>query len=92
MRGHVRLDTRGLAAAAESNGMKDALREAAEAVKDNVDRMGIRVEGEPGDIALPVEADDDSVAITHAAGLAVQAKHGALTRAAAEAGLKVGES
>jgi hypothetical protein len=77
---------------AKSDGMKDALEEAGEAVKDNVDRMGIRVEHEPGDIALPVEVDEGFVSIAHPSGLFVQAKHGALTKAAAEAGLKVGGS
>lgn len=76
---------------AKSDGMRDGLREAGEAVKDNVERQGIWVEHVPGDIRLPVDVSDDgSVTITHPSGLAVQAKHGSLTKAAGEAGLKAG--
>jgi hypothetical protein len=76
---------------AKTRAMQNGLKEAGEAVKDNVERLGIWVEHEPGDIRLPVEVSDDgSVTITHPAGLAVQAKHGALTKGAGEAGLEVG--
>jgi hypothetical protein len=76
---------------AKTRAMQNGLKEAGEAVKDNVERLGIWVEHEPGDIRLPVEVSDDgSVTITHPSGLAVQSKHGALTKAAAEAALNVG--
>ena len=91
------LDPRGLAAIARSHGMAEALNEAGDAVRDNVERMGIRVEHEPGDIALPVEVEGGDldgttasfVTLAHPAGEAVQAKHGALTKGAAQAGLDV---
>lgn len=78
---------------AKSAKMRPALVDAGEAVADNVRAMSIRVEHEPGDIALPVDVSEDgSVTITHPSGQAVQAKHGALTKAAAEAGLSVNGS
>lgn len=75
----------------------DALAKLGEAVADNIRDQGIRVEGEPGDIALPVKVFADmtsegarvSVEIDHPSGKAVQAKHGVITRAAAAAGLRV---
>lgn len=79
--------------------MTDATREAAEAVADNVRSQGIRVGDQDGgsyEVPLPVavsmyETDRAHavVVLEHAAGDAVQAKHGALTKAAAEAGLDV---
>lgn len=77
-----------------SREMEMALEEAAHAVESNVQSLGIRVEGVPGDVALPVEVFDGDegeaiVAITHPSGGAVQAKHGALTKAAAQAGLSL---
>jgi hypothetical protein len=86
----IHLNPGAIAEITESRGMKDAIAEAGEAVKDNVERMGIRVEHVPGDIALPVEVDDGFVSIAHPSGMFVQAKHGPLTKGAAEAGLKVG--
>lgn len=75
--------------------MQNALDEAGQAVADNVNQMGIRVEGIPGDIALPVENEPGTlngaaasfVTLAHPSGNAVQAKDGALTKAAAQAGL-----
>ena len=76
---------------AASKAMRAGMKEAGEAIKDNIDRLRIMVEHEPGDIKLPVEVDDDgSVTLAHPAGLAVQAKHGALSKAAGDAGLEVG--
>jgi hypothetical protein len=75
---------------ARSAGMRAALHEAGEAIAENVRAQGIRVEHIPGDIELPVEVDDDgSVTLAHPSGQAVQAKDGALTKAAAQAGLDV---
>lgn len=67
-----------------------------EEIADAVRRQSIEVGAENGDgdeYALPVEVSvvDDvvRVALAHPAGKAVQAKHGALTRAAASLGLEV---
>jgi hypothetical protein len=77
-------------------GIRAATERAAEAVAENVRAQNIKVEGVPGDVDLPVSVQmvqtdrpHAIVAITHAAGDAVQAKHGALTKAAGEAGLDV---
>jgi hypothetical protein len=66
-------------------------------VAANVEAMGIKVgdrDGGPHEYDLPVDAKvvttdraHGIVAITHPAGQAVQAKHGALTKAVAQAGL-----
>lgn len=95
-RNAVRLNSRGIAEVAKSAEVAREITALAERVADNVRGQGIRVEGMPGDAALPVEVTSyttdrarSSVTITHAAGLAVQAKHGALTKAAAQAGLEV---
>ena len=77
--------------------MTAATKDAAEAVAENVRSMGVTVgdkEGGSSEYALPVvvsmyETDRAHavVVLEHAAGDAVQAKHGALTKAAAQAGL-----
>lgn len=74
----------------------DATRRVAEDIADAVRRQGIEVGDENGgsdEYALPVEVDvvDDVARVTlaHPAGKAVQAKHGALTRAAASLGFEV---
>ena len=92
----VRLNSRGIEAAMKSAAMKQRVTEVAEQVAANVRAQGIYVEGEPGDVALPVEVSSyetdrarSSVTIAHPSGKAVQAKRGALTRAAAQAGLEV---
>lgn len=76
-----------------SREMTRALEEAAHAVESNAQGLGIRVEGIPGDVALPVDVTDGDgeafVTITHPSGEAVQAKHGALTKAATQAGLSL---
>lgn len=80
-----------IAASAE---MKAVQREAGHAIADNVRAQGITVNdltpGTSYEIALPVTVQDDgTVTIDHPAGIAVQAKHGALTKAASAAGLRV---
>lgn len=100
----AKLDLRGLEAVASSGETRDAVAELAEAVADNVRDLGIKVgdkDGGPREYDLPVNVyvDDTEgmrvdrasarVVLSHAAGLAVQAKHGALTKAAAAAGLRV---
>lgn len=76
--------------------LREMVREKAEEIAGNARSQGHLVEGVPGDIEMPVEVtvyDTDraraSVIIKHPSGLAIQAKHGVLTRAAAEAGLEV---
>lgn len=72
--------------------------QAAEQAADHVRSMGISVGASDGggEVPLPVEVVDDSslagvaLVLAHPAGEAVQAKHGALTKAAAQAGLTVG--
>ena len=72
------------------------VRKVAEEVAANARGQGVRVEGEPGDVSLPIEVDSyftdrarSSVTIKHPSGLAAQAKNGVLTRAASQAGLEV---
>ena len=97
----VKLDLRGLEEVAKSSETRAAVHEAAERVASGVEAQGIRVQGVPGDVALPVKVYDDTtdgmrvnravsrVVLAHAAGLAVQAKSGALTKAASAAGLRL---
>jgi hypothetical protein len=96
-RSKVKLDHRGIASLLRGREMTGATREAAEAVAENVRSQGIRVgdqDGGASEVDLPVavsmyETDRAHavVVLEHASGDAVQAKHGALTKAAAEAGL-----
>jgi len=101
-RQRIRLDHRGIAALLKSAGVAAATKAAGEAVASNVRAMGIKVgdvDGGPHEVDLPVnvmmvqtDRAKALVTITHPAGLAVQAKHGALTKAAAQAGLDVNGS
>ena len=96
----VRLNSAGIAAILRSGPMRRATRRAAEAVAENVRAQDITVGGlggDSGDIDLPVTVTETvtdrahaNVNLAHPAGAAVQAKHGALTKAAAQAGLDVG--
>ena len=95
----VKLDNAGIRSLLKSAEIARVTEEAADAVKANVEAMGIRVgdkDGGPHEYDLPVtvrmvETDRAHaiVALAHPAGEAVQAKHGALTKAAAQAGLDV---
>lgn len=100
----VHWNDRGFEEILKSAGVAAATNGVAEQVAANVRAQGIRVgdrDGGKHEDALPVEVKssttDDmrndrvkaSVVLAHASGQAVQAKHGALTRAAAEAGLNV---
>lgn len=92
----VKLSSRGIEDVAKSREVRGAIEDLANEVADNVRSQGIHVEGVPGAVALPVEVsvyETDraraSVTIAHPSGLAVQAKHGALTKAASSAGLEV---
>jgi hypothetical protein len=99
MANRVKLDRRGISALLKSAPIDAATKAAAEAVADNVRGMGIKVgdkDGGSSEVPLPVEVYPHTtdrahvvVALAHAAGEAVQAKHGALTKAAAQAGLDV---
>ncbi len=80
----------------KSSAMRRAVEEKANEIADNVKSQGVMVEGEPGDIDIPVTVsvyDTDraraTVWLSHPSGAAVQAKNGVLTRAASQAGLKV---
>lgn len=98
-RNRVRLDSRGIEAILKSFPMRAVVKAATEAVADNVRAQNIRVgdrDGGPHERELPVSTSlvttdraHGIVTITHPAGQAVQAKHGALTKAAAQAGLDV---
>lgn len=92
----VKLDRGGISALLKSDGMAGLVASAAEAVAEQVRGQGILVEGVPGDVPLPVTVSAyttdraaASVALAHPSGIAVQAKHGALTKAASAEGLQV---
>ena len=87
---------KGLNEALKAPAGRAVVEKAAEEIAANVRSLGVDVEGIPGDIELPVRVDyyesDRSRAtvwLAHPAGLAVEAKHGALTKAASAAGLEV---
>jgi len=96
---NVKLDHRGIENLLQSAAMHRATQEAAEKVADNVRAMNIRVGDKDGgahEYDMPVEVSMTTtdrahafVSIAHPSGEAVQAKHGALTKAAREAGLDV---
>lgn len=89
----VRRNPSGIKAVLTSPEVARAVHELAGEVARNVEGQGLVAhDGTP----LPVQVDDyttdraaSSVTITHPAGLAMQAKHGVLTRAASAAGLEV---
>ena len=96
----VRLNSRGIARILKAPEMQRATERAAEAVAENVRAQGIAVgdmDGGKREKPLPVtvtmsttDRAHANVTLAHPAGAAVQAKHGALTKAAAQAGLDVG--
>lgn len=95
----IRLNHRGIAQILKSPAMAAVVKAAAERVAENVRGMNITVgdvDGGPHEYDLPVtvtmfttDRAHAVVALAHPAGEAVQAKHGALTKAAAQAGLDV---
>lgn len=95
----IRFAPRGVDTLLKGVAMQRAMRLKAEQVAIKLRAMGIRVGDQDGGARerdLPVSVDSQvtdrarsTVTITHPAGLAVQAKHGALTKAAAQAGLEV---
>ena len=95
-RARIQVDRKGVGEVAKSREMQALIHDLAEEVAQNVRDLGIMVNGEPGTDELPVKVSDSvtdravsRVSITHPAGLAVQAKHGALSKAASDAGLKL---
>lgn len=100
----IKLDLDGLEEVAKSPRVDAEIKALAEKVAESVRAMGIRVQGRPGDIPLPVKVYSEdthdmrvnrarsTVVLAHAAGLAAQAKHGALTKAASAVGLRLKKS
>lgn len=95
----VTLNHAAIAELLKSPEMQAYVREVTEAVGQAVEEQGITVGDKDGgkhEYPLPVAATvvitdraHGRVAIPHASGEAVQAKHGVLTKAAAQAGLSV---
>ncbi|WP_433651033.1 hypothetical protein ACQP2C_32490 [Micromonospora zamorensis] len=83
----VKLKRRGMRELLRSEGVQAMLGRKAEAVAEQVEAAGIRVDGVPGRIALPVRVvvtagegrARATVTLNHPSGLAVEAKHGILT-------------
>lgn len=104
MANRVRINRRGFEEVAKRSSTGRALTTLGERVADNVRAQGIRVGDKDGgshEAELPVDVSSGVtssmrmnrakvwVTITHPSGKAVQAKHGSLTKAAAQAGLEV---
>lgn len=102
MANRIKLDFRGVAAILKSAEMQRVVKAAAEDVAAQVEAMSIKVgdrDGGPHEYDLPVKVSmtttdraHANVTLAHPSGQAVQAKHGALTKAAAQAGLDVREA
>ncbi|MCG5460846.1 hypothetical protein MED01_004272 [Micromonospora sp. MED01] len=83
----VKLNRRGMRELLRSEAVQGVLGRKASAVAAEVEAAGIRVDGVPGRIALPVTVDVGAgteraratVTLDHPSGLAVEAKHGILT-------------
>lgn len=94
----IKLDHAGIAVLLKDPMMQRAINLKTDQVARNVERANIQVGAVAGSgtIALPVEVRHEvtdrargTVTLAHPAGEAVQAKHGLLTKAAAQAGLEV---
>jgi hypothetical protein len=95
----IHFDTSAIGAVLKSSAVRSALKKKAEEIAGHVDDQGLRVGaflGGQGPIDLPVRVTTDTtdravafVTIAHPAGIAAQAKHGVLTRAASAAGVSV---
>lgn len=95
----VTLNKAGVGEIAKGAEMQALVAKLAEQVAENVRDQGIKVgdrDGGSREVDLPVKVSEQitdraraTVTIAHPAGIAVQAKHGALTRAASAAGLQV---
>lgn len=90
----LRIDRKGLRKLLTSERMQAHLGERAGAMAEQVEAAGIRVEGQPGRIALPVTVTVTGrgnrararVILDHPAGAAVEAKHGVLAASVDAAG------
>ena len=99
MAGRVKLNRSGVGAILRSAEMHRTVQDAVEKIAANVKALNIKVgdrDGGAHEYDLPVTTDVGTtdrahgvVTLAHPAGEAVQAKHGALTKAAAAAGLEV---
>ncbi len=97
----IRLDRKALLAITETPEVRKALNGLAHEIAENVEKQGIRVGDKDGgkhEKPLPVMVEEAeagehraAVLLAHAAGIAAQAKHGALTKAVTAAGLRVRE-
>ena len=94
----ITLDKAGLAAIAKSAEVRQVVDDAANRIADEVRGQNIEVGAFKGGgkIPLPVDVRKETtdrasaaVVLAHPAGIAVQAKHGALTKAASAVGLEV---
>jgi hypothetical protein len=88
----LRLDHAGIAEILRSDGFRDAARQAAEEVADQVRARDLRThDGTPLPVEVREESDTDraavSVAVPHPAGVGMEARHGVLRRAAEAVGL-----
>ena len=101
MANRIRLNHAEVARILKAAPMVAAVKDAADKVAQNVRDMGIKVGDKDGgshEVDLPVtvtmvttDRAHANVTLAHPAGMAVQAKHGPLTKAAAQAGLDVRE-
>jgi hypothetical protein len=95
---NIKLDHSGLAAISKSPEMRKLVTDTANRIAEEVDKQNIEVGAfkGAGEIALPVSVRNETtdratatVVLAHPAGIAVEAKHGALTKAASAVGLEV---
>lgn len=90
---NIHLNDAALRRVAESPGMVAQCVTAGRAIADEIRSQGITVgdiDGGKHEIPLPVRVTDKAVvSLAHPAGIAVQAKHGSLTKGAAALGLEV---
>lgn len=95
---NIKLDHGGLAAISKSPEMRKLVTDTANRIAEEVDKQNIEVGAfkGSGEIALPVSVRSETtdrasatVVLAHPAGIAVQAKHGVLTKAASALGLGV---
>ena len=80
----------------KSAAMRRLVDDKAEEIADHMRSQGIAVEGEPGDVELPIQVSSyttdrarATVWVAHPSGIAVQAKHGIVGKAASAAGLTI---